>query len=218
MKPASPMAPQRSWAHALFLAALTLPLLAAAQPRGPSPQQWQDVRHGHRHSYPVTGQVVGRLPPHATVIVRGSNRYGFADGVWYTPRSGRYVVTRPPYGIVVVGLPAVATVVTIGALTYYYANNVYYRPLSGGRYEVVPPPVEEPPLAAAERVFVYPRQGQPAAQQASDEYECHRWASGQSGVDPTTAITGGPSASDAQRQDYLRATAACLEGRGYTVR
>jgi hypothetical protein len=213
------LAARRGRTLALALVALALPLLAAAQPPRPDPRQWQDVRHGHRHSYPVTGYMVGRLPPRAAVITRGTHRYWFADGVWYAPRDGRYMVVRPPYGVVVVGLPAFATVVTIGALTYYYANNVYYRPLPGGRYEVVPPPVEEPLAdATTERVFVYPREGQSAEQQASDEYECHRWATAQSGFDPTLAVTGGAAGSDAQRHDYQRATAACLEGRGYTVR
>ncbi len=135
---------------------------------------------------------------------------------WYAPQGSRYVVTRPPYGVVVVGLPAFASVQTIGAVTYYYANNVYYRPVAGGRYEVVAPPVDEPALAvASERVFVYPRMGQTAEQQASDQYECHRWAVGQSGFDPTTVLTDGSQAIGSQRDDYGRANAACLDGRGY---
>ena len=210
---------RRPWARALTICALTLPLLVAAQPRRPDPQQWQDVRHGHQHSYPVTGHRVSRLPAHATVIVRDNNRYWFDNGVWYAPQGNRYVVARPPYGIVVGGIPAFATVLTIGALTYYYANNVYYQPVAGGRYEVVPPPVDEPaPASASKPVFVYPRTGQTAEQQASDRYECHRWAVGQSGFDPTTVVTDGAQAIGTQRDDYGRATAACLEGRGYTVR
>ena len=72
--------------------------------------------------------------------------------------------------------------------------------------------------ATAARVFVYPRQGQSAEQQAGDEYECHRWAASQSGFDPTIAATGVAQPGTGQREDYQRAAAACLEGRGYTVR
>ena len=67
------------------------------------------------------------------------------------------------------------------------------------------------------RSFVYPKLGQSAEKQASDEYECHRWAADQTGFDPSAAAAGqgtGPT----QRSDYARAQMACLEGRGYTVR
>ena len=212
--------PGQTAARTLLLAlALALPLTASAQPRRPEAQQWQDSRHGHSRAYPLTGHLIGYLPNRAVAVNHGHGRYWYADGVWYAPRGGGYVVARPAFGLVLHGLPAVATVVTFGALTYYYANNVYYRPLPGGRYEVVAPPEPQPGApAAAERVFVYPRQGQSAELQASDEYECHRWASGQSGFDPTSVATGQTAGSDALRQDYQRASAACLEGRGYTVR
>jgi len=59
----------------------------------------------------------------------------------------------------------------------------------------------------------------PAQQQASDEYECHRWAVAQTGFDPTGVATGqGTTAPATARNDYQRARTACLEGRGYTVR
>jgi hypothetical protein len=189
------------------------------RPQRPDPRQWRDARYGHDRAYPITGQVIVRPPPRAAVVAHGGSRYWFADGVWYAPRGHGYVVTRPPRGIVIRGLPAFATVVTIGALTYYYANNVYYRPLPDDHYEVVTPPQDETPaMPASERVFVYPARGQSAEQQASDEYECHRWATAQSGFDPTATLSGGADATGTQRQDYQRATAACLEARGYTVR
>ena len=210
------------WTHLVAFVAVVLPMLAAAQPRRVEPQQWQDIRHGHQRIYPLTGHVTTRLPPRTNLVVRGNSRYWFADGVWYAPSGGRYVVARPPNGLVVTGLPGFATVLTIGAVTYYYANNVYYRPLPAGRFEVVSPPVDAPAAviagATAARVFVYPRQGQSAEQQAGDEYECHRWATSQSGFDPTNAATGITQPGTGQREDYQRAAAACLEGRGYTVR
>ena len=68
-------------------------------------------------------------------------------------------------------------------------------------------------------MFIYPKEGQSAEQQSKDQYECHRFGVEQSGFDPTLT-SGGVSAdvAAAKRSDYQRADAACLEGRGYTVR
>ena len=69
------------------------------------------------------------------------------------------------------------------------------------------------------KVFVYPRNGQTADQQARDRYECYRFAVAQSGFDPMRPSNGAPQAARAEPQsDYDRAQAACLEGHGYTVR
>ncbi len=146
-------------------------------------------------------------------------RYGYCNGVWYQPYGAAYVVARPPVGIVVAGLPAFATAVTIGGLGYLYANGVYYRDRGDSSYEVVPSPevVSTANHRGPARSFVYPKLGQSAEKQASDEYECHRWAADQTGFDPSAAAAGqgtGPT----QRSDYARAQGACLEGRGYTVR
>jgi hypothetical protein len=96
---------------------------------------------------------------------------------------------------------------------------------------------------AGQELYAYPKNGQSTEQQAKDRYECHRWAADQTGFDPSAAgvsmspppaagsaspggsapsAGGAPgpaaTASPAKRQDYLRAQAACLEGRGYTAR
>ncbi len=52
------------------------------------------------------------------------------------------------------------------------------RPVSEGPYE---------PLADA-RVFFYPLQGQDAARQDRDRYDCHYWAVRQTGFDPARRI------------------------------
>lgn len=59
------------------------------------------------------------------------------------------------------------------------------------------------------QVYVYPRQGQSAQQQAQDEGDCNRWASSQmgSGFDATQAVA-----------NFQRALAACLDAHGYSVR
>ncbi len=200
------------------------------RPPGPPPRgQWWDGAHGHGHYYPAPGYGVRVLPPGAHAVWWSGARYAFHDGIWYSPGPHGFVVVRPPFGVVVPVLPVFRTVVVIGGLSYLYANGVYYREVIGGGYEVVPPPVGpggEPqpappvPPPAPAKVFVYPRMGQSAEQQASDEYECHRWAVSQSGFDPTATAIGntGPIADPARRNDYSRARSACLEGRGYTVR
>jgi hypothetical protein len=109
---------------------------------------------------------------------------------------------------------------------YYSPYGPYYDPYYG------PPPVviqEQPPVhvqpapppapTLAERVFVYPRQGQSEELQAKDRYECHSWAVGQTHYDPIQPPPGLPEARMNQmRADYSRAQEACLDARGYTVK
>jgi hypothetical protein len=225
-------------------AALALPVLAAADDRRGDGRdvhprdgrrgeltargQWWDGAHGHGRAYPVPGWRVRALPSHSRVVFYGGVRYGFYDGTWYSPGPNGYLVVRPPYGVVVGELPVFASVLTIGAVSYWYANGIYYRGLpGGGGYEVVAPPVAGSAVSPAaapvsEKLYVYPRNGQSADKQADDEYECHRWAVTQSGFDPTANATatanGSTSAEPGRRSDYSRAQAACLDGRGYTVR
>lgn len=95
------------------------------------------------------------------------------------------------------------------------AASVYYGDPRG--YVVVPPVYADPPVVvspqplarpaqpAAPDPVVYPRNGQSAAQTEADRQACNRWATSQ------------PSAL-ADATVFQRATTACLEGRGYTVR
>src|SRR5436190_976669 len=82
---------------------------------------------------------------------------------------------RPPIGLVVTDLPEYRTVVAIGGVSYLYANGVYYREAGGG-YEVMPSTIVGAPDGSTTRTYVYPKLNQSAERQASDEYECHRWA------------------------------------------
>ena len=63
-----------------------------------------------------------------------------------------------------------------------------------------------------EKIIISPLKGQSEQQQAIDRSECHGWAVGQTGYDPTQ-----PSPSD-KYNEYHRAMCACLEGRGYTAK
>jgi hypothetical protein len=70
-----------------------------------------------------------------------------------------------------------------------------------------------------DNVFIYPKNGQSDEQQATDKYECHKWANQQSGFDPTQSGGGVPAEQNASAHAaYNRAMGACLEGRGYSVK
>lgn len=178
------------------------------------------------YGHPVGG---GYRPGYAYgggyTVHHGGGHYWYQGGYWYRPWGGRWVVCAPPYGAFVPWLPWGYTSLWIGGYPYYYYNNAYYvyRDANQG-YEVVPPPEGAPnaPDAAApqsDNLFAYPRSGQSPEQQATDRYECHKWANEQTGYDPTQA-SGGVAAADAgaKRADYFRAISSCLEGRGYSVR
>jgi hypothetical protein len=197
----------------------------------PDPRAYQhiDTRFNHNHAYPVHGYAVTALPHEHYEVVRGGTHYYVSGGVWYAPHGPGYVVVAAPVGVFVPVLPAFYTTVWFGGLPYYYANDSYYAyrgPTEG--YEVVDPPngapaasaaAPDPPAAPAVDPYVYPKNGQSDDQQARDRYECHRWAAGESGYDPTVTDGGVPPQQlDAKRADYARAMGACLEGRGYSVK
>jgi len=113
-----------------------------------------------------------------------------------------------------------------GGVPYYYANDVYYTwDPNVQQYVTVAPPAGlqaqtgQPPAGGSRNsstdLMAYPKNGQTPEQQTKDKFECHQWAVGQSGFDPTT---GAATAGTANKgNDYMRAQAACLEGRGYSV-
>ena len=112
-----------------------------------------------------------------------------------------------------------------GGVPYYYANDVYYTydPNVQQYVTVAPPPGLQgqggqtqaggSPNSSTE-LMAYPKNGQTPEQQTKDRFECHQWAVGQTGYDPTTGAA--PAAAN-RGNDYMRAQAACLEGRGYSV-
>jgi hypothetical protein len=183
-----------------------------------------DNRYNHNRSYPVRGYVAPLLPRgYVNVRYRGSPYY-FYRGSWYRPYGPRYIVAAPPIGIGLTLLPPFYTTVWFGGVPYYYADDTYYmwRP-ERREYVVTRPPSEKGEVRAApagsDEVFVYPKNGQSAEQQSTDRYECHSWAVGQTGFDPTRP-QGNVDESDIEgkRADYRRAEGACLEARGYSVK
>jgi hypothetical protein len=117
-----------------------------------------------------------------------------------------------------------------GGEPYYYANDAYYQWDGGvGEYQQVQPPAgpaEAAPdgmsnpndITATTHLFAYPKGAQSPEQQARDRDECSHWAQSQTGSDSTQTQTNVASAAAAKRQNYLRAEAACLEGRNYSVK
>ena len=70
----------------------------------------------------------------------------------------------------------------------------------------------------AEGLYISAKNGQSPEQQATDRYECHSWASGQTGFDSTRPGAGVAASEYASRRDlYQRAMTACLDARGYSV-
>jgi hypothetical protein len=127
-------------------------------------------------------------------------------------------------GLYFATLPYYYSTYWYGGVPYYYADNTYYLWNSGvGQYETVAPPAglqnqagaDAPGAASSTDLIAYPKNGQSQEQLGKDKFECYRWAVGQTGFDPT--LPGGGS-SPGNRSNYLRAQAACLEGRGYSVK
>jgi hypothetical protein len=129
-------------------------------------------------------------------------------------------------------LPLAYATYWYGGVPYYYANDVYYtwNPSYDGYVATDPPPVADssgagegagpaptdngasvdagpgPGGPAPGQIFMYPKNGQSAEQQAADRAECQKWATDQAGQ---VAQNG---------SDYNRAMVACVEGRGYSAR
>ena len=170
----------------------------------------------HRHKI---GHRINVLPRHHVRIIIGGFPYFYYTGVFYRPYGSSYIVVTAPIGAFVRTLPVGFIAFTIGFSTYYHVNDTYYvwdEDREG--YLVVAQPVgatEAIEKATTGRLVVYPKEGQSDEQQAKDRYECHRWAVTESGIDPTLEEQ---EFDTSDRNIYRRAIAACLEGRGYTVK
>jgi hypothetical protein len=193
----------------------------------PRASEHYDARFSHNHYYANRGVVVNSVPVGGSwVAARGGGRFYYSGGVWYAARGPGFVVVGPPIGVFVPVLPPFYTTVWVAGAPYYYANDTYYTWVADQNgYEVVDPPGVADPGATttqpppSDDLYIYPQSGQTEEQQSNDKYECHKWASTQSGFDPTQSLGGvSPDQVAAKRADYQRAMRACLEGRGYSVR
>ncbi|HEY6642675.1 DUF6515 family protein [Povalibacter sp.] len=184
-----------------------------------------DGRFSHNRHYYNHGQTVHDIPRGGIDIHHGGQHYWYDRGHWYRRHNGISVVIGAPLGAFVPLLPYYYSTIWWGGVPYYYANDTYYT-WNGGQneYEVVNPPagIDSGGTTQApygDEVFIYPKNGQSADQQARDRYECYRSAADQTGYDPTAASGGVPSGQAvSKRSDYLRAQAACLDARGYSVK
>lgn len=230
-------------AIALFVALAVVPGPVGAEPGDAERHEHVDARHQLNRSYLDRGVVVVKVPREAHTVRFNHGKFWFHGGVWYRAEGAGYIVIAPPVGLVVEVLPPYYSSILLGGRTYYYANDTYYlynpsergfqvvEPPPGIETAAIVPPADSPPTAAGAgpaaaapeptdaAAFVYPRNGQSAEQQAKDKYECHRWAADQTGFDPTQNSGGvAPEQAAQRRADHARASAACLDGRGYTVR
>jgi hypothetical protein len=183
------------------------------------------------------GHVGGVAGGHGGYGYGGHGYYGGYRGGYYGGYRGGYYGWRGGYyggwgwgwglglglGLYVATLPYYYSTLWWDGIPNYYANNTYYvYDGNVGQYQTVaPPPGLEgqgtaTPAAVGTDLMAYPKAGQSSEQQAKDKYECHHWATEQSGFDPTQGATA--TATAAKRSDYMRAQAACLEGRGYSVK
>jgi hypothetical protein len=139
-------------------------------------------------------------------------RGGYGGWGWGGLGIGLYFATLPLY----------YSTLWWDGVPYYYADDNYYQWDSNvGEYETVNPPADVQRQAAAlsPDLIAYPKNGQTDAQQATDKSACRTWAAAQSGFDPAqpAATQTTTTESTSKRSDYMRAQAACLEGRGYSV-
>jgi hypothetical protein len=150
----------------------------------------------------------------------GRPYWGYGRGYGYRGWYGGLAL-----GAFVATLPLYYNTYWWGGVPYYYYDDTYYRyDRDVGQYEVVAPPPEAATAtqdapstsnsSSSLDLYAYPKNGQTEEQQKSDRYECHRWAAGQTGFDPTEGTT---NQAGSKAGDYRRAETACLNARGYSV-
>lgn len=158
------------------------------------------------------GHIVKNLPKaHHTVRV-SSGRYFVHRGIYYQPHRGRYRIVAAPIGLRITALPVGFISFQLNAQRYFYAAGNYYNHIDGAYFVVekpagAPEHLENTDTNSDEKIptlFAYPANGQNQKLQRTDKKSCQNWANDQHGVDAAS--------------DFRRAYAACLEGRGYTVK
>ena len=133
------------------------------------------------------------------------------------------------YGLFLSTLPYDYSTLWWDGVPYYYADGDYYLWNDGvSEYQQVSPPPEVSSQAALPQpmaeLYAYPENGQSIERQTQDKQQCREWATAQTGFNPTpvgaaSTATTRPTvnAIPATSANYLRAEAACLKARGYSV-
>lgn len=168
------------------------------------------------------GHSVRALPRDNTRVAVRDHAYFYSGGLFYESRGNEFLVVTAPIGARVRALSPGYVRFGMGGRDYFYFNATFWIWDAPSREYVV---VEKPnggdaALASAEQkvsasttFYVYPARGQSEEQTRQDRYECHIWAVDEANFDPAAGDNNA-----AGYADYRRATEACLEGRGYTVR
>lgn len=154
-------------------------------------------------SYPL---FLGFLPAVYATYYWGGVPYYYVNNVYYNwdAAENGYVATDPP------------------PVSESYSDDVNAAAAAGPDTSAAPAVQDNAPPDVAQGattnlgIIAYPRNGQSDQQQSTDKFQCHSWAKGQAGFDPTSQSSSNASAS--ARSAYGRAMSACLEARGYTVR
>lgn len=144
----------------------------------------------------------------------GGYRGGYWRGGYWGPRG--YWGPGPFWGGLGLGLGVGAVFYSSGYHDGYrgpYYGDVYDSYASSPEVVAVPAPEGRivrsgqpvPQAGRAEEPIFYPNNGQSAAVLESDRRDCNRWATTQANAMADASI-------------FQRATYACMEGRGYTVR
>jgi hypothetical protein len=170
---------------------------------------------------PPFGIVIPLLPFGYSTLWLGREPYYYADEVYYVRVPGGFrVVAPPPADKIVVEEPQQPLIAGVSTPVAVPVSPPVAPPPSTAppptpQPKAVPTPGSQQPSSATptDNLFIYPKNGQTATQITFDRIECDRWAIGQTGYEPSQ-----PAVNPGRRADFMRAAAACLEGRGYHVK
>ncbi len=158
---------------------------------------------------------------------RGGYGGGFGGG-WYRGGYGPWGYWGGwGLGLSVPFLPLGYSTYYWGGLPYYYADDALYSwDADTGEYITVAPPDGSPDVAPPNSsaatattvdLYAYPKAGQSEEQQARDKDDCRKWAGAQNGGE-SSQTPSDSAAVDSAHASYVRAEAACLEARNYSVK
>ena len=150
---------------------------------------------------------------HHRVVVRGKP-YFYSAGRFWRQNNGTYVTIAAPIGALIPALPAGHLSFGIGSRRHFYFQGVFYKQVTNG-YEVVekPPEAEDELLFGSNKLIIYPAAAQTDEQLSKDRYDCHVWASDETGYDPSNA-----DSDQLLLGEYNRAMGACMEAKDYIVK